>query len=194
MIEEDLSRVEESAIKSIYRLGIGFERCEDKSGKSAPKFIPSSTFHNDEATINSTKAHYPSNSKPSFNPKREVRKETPKPRDEAFVCMFCGRAGHLDEFCFRRRRIERRCFDYARNTYRDEFSDFPFRCFPCALLHTSSHALSRLSHGPNHRSYDFCSRENSFVARRFGYGPRPYCGDCFPRRPSFSAGGVSHSP
>jgi hypothetical protein len=59
MIEEDLSRVEESATKSTY------------------------------------------NPKPSFNPKREGRKETPKPRDEAFVCMFCGRAGHLDEFCFR---------------------------------------------------------------------------------------------
>jgi hypothetical protein len=30
MIEEDLSRVEESATKSTYRLGIGFERCEKK--------------------------------------------------------------------------------------------------------------------------------------------------------------------
>jgi ribosome-associated translation inhibitor RaiA len=43
MIEEDLSRVEESASKSTYRLGIGFERCEDKGEKSAPKFIPSSS-------------------------------------------------------------------------------------------------------------------------------------------------------
>jgi uncharacterized protein YjeT (DUF2065 family) len=38
--------------------------------------------------------------------------------------MFCGCVGHLDEFCFRHNRIERRCFDYARNSYRDEFSDF----------------------------------------------------------------------
>jgi hypothetical protein len=30
MIEEDLSRVEESATKSTYRLSVGFERCEDK--------------------------------------------------------------------------------------------------------------------------------------------------------------------
>jgi hypothetical protein len=37
MIEEDLSWVEESATKSTYRLGIGFERCEDKGEKSAPK-------------------------------------------------------------------------------------------------------------------------------------------------------------
>jgi hypothetical protein len=101
MIEEDLSRVEESATKSTYRLGVGFERCEDKGEKSAPKFVPSSSYHKEEEALKPTKAHYPSNPKPSFNPKREARKETPKPREEAFVCMFCGRAGHLDEFCFR---------------------------------------------------------------------------------------------
>jgi hypothetical protein len=101
MIEENLSRVEESATKSTYRLEVGFKRCEDKGEKSTLKFIPSSTYHKEEATIKSTKAHYPSNPKPSFNPKREARKETPKPREEVFVCMFCGRAGHLDEFCFR---------------------------------------------------------------------------------------------
>jgi hypothetical protein len=101
MIEEDLSRVEKSATKSTYRLGVEFERCEDKGEKSALKFIPSSTYHKEEATTKSTKANYPSNPKPSFNLKREARKGTPKPREEAFVCMFCGRAGHLDEFCFR---------------------------------------------------------------------------------------------
>jgi hypothetical protein len=100
MIEEDLSRVEESATKSTYRLGVGFERCEDKGEKSAPKFIPSSTYHKEEATIKPTKTHYPSNSKPSFNPKRQARKETSKPREKAFVCMFCGCADRLDEFCF----------------------------------------------------------------------------------------------
>jgi hypothetical protein len=77
MIEEDLSRVEESAIKSTYRLDVGFARCEDMGEKSAPKFIPSSIYHKEEATIKSTKSHYPSNPKPSFNPKREARKETP---------------------------------------------------------------------------------------------------------------------
>jgi hypothetical protein len=95
-----LSRVEVSATKSTYRLDVGFERCEDKCEKSAPKFIPSSTYHKEEGTIKSTKSHYPSNHKPSLNPKRGVKKETPKPRDEAFIYMFCGRAGHLDEFCF----------------------------------------------------------------------------------------------
>jgi hypothetical protein len=77
MDEDDLSRVEESTTKSTYKLGVGFERCEDKGEKSAPKFIPTSTYHQEEKTIKSIKAHYPSNTMPSFNHKREVRKETP---------------------------------------------------------------------------------------------------------------------
>jgi hypothetical protein len=101
MIEKDLSRVEKSVIKSTYKLGVGFERCEDKGEKSDSKFILSSTYHKEEEALKPIKAHYPSNPKSSFNPKREARKKTPKPRVEAFVCMFCGRAGHLDEFCFR---------------------------------------------------------------------------------------------
>jgi hypothetical protein len=124
MIEEDLSRVEESATKYTYKLSVEFKMCEDKGEKSAPKFILSSSYHKEEATIKSTKSHYPSNSKSSFNPKREAAKETPKPRDEAFICMFCSRAGHLDKFCFRRKRIERRRVEYARGSYHDEFIDF----------------------------------------------------------------------
>jgi hypothetical protein len=157
MIEDDLSQVEESATKSTYKLGIDFERCEDKGEKNAPKFIPNSTYHQEEKTIKSTKSHYPSNPKPSFNPKKEVRKETPKSREEGLVCMFCGRASHLDEFCFRHKRIERRCLDYARNSYCDEFSDFLSRSFSRSSPHTSSCALSRVSHGPNHCSYGFDS-------------------------------------
>jgi hypothetical protein len=129
MIEVDLSQVEKSATKSPYRLDVGFERCEDKDEKSASKFIPSSTYYKEEATIKFTKSHYSSNPKPSFNPKREVRKKTPKPREETFVCMFCGRAGHLDEFCFRRKRIERRRVEYARDSYYDEFIDFSSRSY-----------------------------------------------------------------
>jgi hypothetical protein len=114
-----------------------------------------------------------------------VRKEFPKPREKAFVCLFCGRAGNLDEFCFRRKRIEKRRFDYARNSYRDEFSDFPPRHYSHASPRTSSRALSHFSHGTNHRSYNFGSRENNFMPRRFGYDPRPHSGDRFPRRPGF---------
>jgi hypothetical protein len=181
MIEDDLSRGEESATKSTYKLGVDFERCEDKGVKSSPKFVPSSNYHKEEEAIKSTKTHYPCNPKSSFIPKREVRKEIPKPRAEAFVCMFCGRAGHLDEFCFRHKRIEKKRFDYARNSYRDEFIDFP--------PHSYSRALSHFFHGPNHRSYGFGSLENNFMTRRFGYSPRPHRGDRFPCRPGFPAGG-----
>jgi predicted nuclease with TOPRIM domain len=101
MMEEDLSRVEQSVTKSTYRLGVGFERCEKKDEKSDPKFIPSFSYHKEEEALKPTKVYYPSNSKPSFNPMRSVKRESPKPRDEAFICMFCGRASQLDEFCFR---------------------------------------------------------------------------------------------
>jgi hypothetical protein len=69
-------------------LGVGVERCEDKGEKSALKFVPNSNYHNEEETSKSTKAHYPSNTKPSFNPKREVRKKTPSlERKLLFACF-----------------------------------------------------------------------------------------------------------
>jgi hypothetical protein len=68
--------------------------------KGAPKFIPSCSYHKKEEALKPTKIYYPSNPKPSFNPKRCVKREFPKLREEAFIYMFCGRAGHLDEFCF----------------------------------------------------------------------------------------------
>jgi hypothetical protein len=149
MIEDDLNRVEESATKFTYKLGVGFDRCEEKGEKSAPKFVSSSNYHKEEETLKSTKTHYPFNPKPSFKPKREVRKETPKSREEAIICLFCGHVGHLDEFYFHRKRIEKWCLDYAKNSYRDEFIDFP--------PHTSSRASPLFFHGPNHRSYGFGS-------------------------------------
>jgi hypothetical protein len=105
------------------------------------------------------------------------------------VCMFCGRADHLDEFCFRHKRIEKRRFEYARNSYCDEFLDFTTRSYSRASSHTSSHALPQFSHGPNHRSRGFGSRENRSVPRRFGYDPRPHHGVRFPRRSGFPTRG-----
>jgi hypothetical protein len=170
---------------------------EDKGGKSAPKFIPSSTYHKEEATIKTTKAHYSSNPKPSFNPKRGVKRESPKPRKEAFICMFCGRAGHLDEFFFWRKRIEKRRFEYARNSYHDELFDLPPhsysrvppRSYSRASPRTFLRAFSQFFYGPNHLSYGFGSRENRLEPRRFGYDPHPHHGDRFPRRPGFPAEG-----
>jgi hypothetical protein len=87
MIEDDLNHVEESATKSTYKLGVGFERCEEKGEKSAPKFVHSS-YHKEEETLKSTKTHYTSNPKPSFNPKREVRKETPSQERKILFAYF----------------------------------------------------------------------------------------------------------
>jgi hypothetical protein len=91
--------------------------------------------------------------------------------------MFCGSAGHLDEFYFRWKRIERGRVEYARDSYRDEFIDFlprsyshvpprtyshassrtfsraSPRTFSRALSRTSSSASPQFAHGPNHRSY-----------------------------------------
>jgi hypothetical protein len=106
--------------------------------------------------------------------------------------MFCGCAGHLDEFCFRHKRIEKRHLDYTRNSYHGEFIDFLPRSYSHTLPRTSSHALPRFSHEPNHLSYDLSSQENNFVPRRIGYGTCPHRGDRFLRRLSFPAGG-SHT-
>jgi hypothetical protein len=82
--------------------------------------------------------------------------------------MCCDRVGHLDKFCFWRKRMEKRRVDYARNSYHDEFIDFP--------PHFSSHAPSHFSYRPNHRSYGFGSRESDLMARRFGVDPRSHRG------------------
>jgi hypothetical protein len=100
MIEDDLSRVKESTTKSTYKLRIVFERCEKRDENGATKFISSSSYHREEEALKPTKTHYPTNLRSFFNPKRGVKRESPKSREEAFVCMFCGRAGHLEEFCF----------------------------------------------------------------------------------------------
>jgi hypothetical protein len=84
MIEDDLNHVEESATKSIYKLGVAFERYEDKGEKSAPKFIPSSNYHKEEETLKSIKTHYPSNPKPSFNPQERGKERNPQTEKESF--------------------------------------------------------------------------------------------------------------
>jgi hypothetical protein len=99
----------------------------------------------------------------------------------------CGHADHLDEFCFRRKRIEKRRFEDARNSYM--MSSFIFHLILILVLRLT---LLHISLGPNYHSYGFGSRERRFEPRRFGYGPRHHHGDRFPRRSDFSAGG-SHT-
>jgi hypothetical protein len=45
-------------------LGIGFERCENKGEKSAPKFVPSSNYHKEEKALKPIKTHYDNLYKP----------------------------------------------------------------------------------------------------------------------------------
>jgi hypothetical protein len=191
MIEEDLSRVDESATKSIYKLGVGFERCEKKGEKSAPTFVPSSNYHKEEESLKPTKTHYPSNPKPSFNPKREVKRESSKSREEAFICMFCGHVSHLDEFYFRCKRIEKMHFDYARNSYRDEFSDF-FLALSLALCLTLLLVLCLISLMDLTVAHMVLVHERTTLCLCFGYGLCPHRGDRFSRRSDFPAGG-SHT-
>jgi hypothetical protein len=191
MIEEDLSQVDECVTRSIHKLGLGYERCEDK-GEISIKFVSNSTYNDEEEILKVKQIPYPPNPKSSFNPKR-AQKQTINSSisnlDGVYTYMFCGRAGHLVKFCFRHKRTEKRRVDYARNSYHDEFFDFPPHSYSHALPHTSSHALSCFSHGPNHHSYGFGSRENRFEPRLFDYGSRPHRGDRFPHRPIFSTGG-----
>jgi hypothetical protein len=151
MIEDDLNWVEESATKFTYKLGVGFERYKKNGEKSAPKFVPSSKYHKEEEALKPTKTYYPSNLKPPFNPKRDVKKETPsRERKLSFAC-FVAMLVTWTSFASDARELTRDTlsFEYARNSYRDEFFDF--------LPHSYSHALSRFSHGPNHHSYGFGS-------------------------------------
>jgi hypothetical protein len=133
-------------------LGVGFERCEDKGEKSAPKFIPSSTYHKEEATIKPTKAHYPSNPKPSFNPKREVRKEPPNQERKLSCACFVAAPVTWMSFASGARGLRGGALIMPKTHIM-----MSFLIFHLALPHTSSHALPQFSQGPNHHSYGFDS-------------------------------------
>ncbi len=102
LIEEDLSRIDECVTRSIHKLGLSFERCEDK-GEISTKFVPISTYNDEEEILKVKQIPYPPNPKSSFNPKR-AQKQTTNPSmlnlDGVYTFMFCGCVGHLVEFCF----------------------------------------------------------------------------------------------
>jgi hypothetical protein len=151
---------------------------------------------------------HPIQSHPSIQREKQGKKLPSRERKLLCACfvavLVTWRAGHLDEFCFRWKRIERRRIEYARDSYRDEFIDFPphsysrvlprfyshalSRTFSHALPHTSSCALPQFTHGTDHLSYCFGLRENRSVSRCFGYGPCPHRGDRFSCRPGFPTG------
>jgi hypothetical protein len=51
--------------------------------------------------------------KPSGEKPSEQHKPKPKPKLVKFQCVYCGRDGHKDEFCFNRKRGERMAKEWA---------------------------------------------------------------------------------
>jgi hypothetical protein len=49
----------------------------------------------------------PSEEKPNVEKPYPKENPKPKPKRKPFHCEHCGRDGHLNEFCFRRKREER---------------------------------------------------------------------------------------
>jgi hypothetical protein len=85
MIEEDLSWVEESATKSTYRLGVGFERCEKKSEKSAPcLFLAPLTIKKRKHSNQPKLITHPIQSHPSTQ--REKQGKKPPIRERKLLC------------------------------------------------------------------------------------------------------------
>jgi hypothetical protein len=175
-------------------LGVGFERDEKKGEKSAPKFIPSSNYHKEEEALKPTKTHYTSNPKSSFKPKRDVKKETPSRERKLLYAYFVAVLVTWMSFASGARGLRGGTLSMPKIHIVMSFLIFCLALSLSTLPHTSSHALSRFFHGPNHRSYGFGSRENSLVPRHFGYGPHPHRGDRFLRMPSFPVDGSHTHP
>jgi hypothetical protein len=88
MIEEDLSRVEKSATKSTYRLGVGFERCEKKGEKSAPKFfLAPATIKKSKHSNQPKPITHPIQSHPSTQREKQEKKPLSRERKLLFVCF-----------------------------------------------------------------------------------------------------------
>jgi hypothetical protein len=77
IIKEDLSRVEESATKSTYRLSVGFERYEKKDEKSAPKFVPSTSYHKRRGSTQTNQNPLSIQSKAILQPKERSKERNP---------------------------------------------------------------------------------------------------------------------
>jgi hypothetical protein len=63
------------------------------------------------------KSEKASEEKPVEKPSGEKPSEQPKPKSKPklvrFCCGYCGRDGHKDEFCFKRKREERMAKEWA---------------------------------------------------------------------------------
>jgi hypothetical protein len=83
-IDDDLNRVEESAAKSTYKLGVGFQICEHKGEKSAFKFLPSSNYHEGGGDTQIHQNSLPIQSKVIFQPQEGGKKRNPQAKRGSF--------------------------------------------------------------------------------------------------------------
>jgi hypothetical protein len=75
MIDEDLSRDEESATKFTYRLGVSFERCENKGGRVLPSLFPAPPTTKRKQQSNPSKlTTHPIQSHPSTQREKQGKK------------------------------------------------------------------------------------------------------------------------
>jgi hypothetical protein len=178
------------ADKTGLALGLGFERVA-YNGESKTVFTTPTTLDAEKFKINTTPQPIkkpipqPTKKKPAPQPKRapqpKMREPVREPRvtdnrvpERRYHCTYCQREGHLVGFCFRRRRDERREWDWStRDMYRpsigvhESFPRFHSRV-PSAFQSFPKGVAQR---GFYHDSYGFGSRVRGFESQRFN-GPR----------------------
>jgi hypothetical protein len=161
MIEEDLSRVKESAIKSTYKLILALRGVRTRVKRVLPclSLAPPTTKRKKQSnppkpTIHPIQSH-PSTTKMSF---------------ASGVRGLRGGALSILET----------------HIMSSLIFHLVLTLVPCLTLLLMLCLISLMD---SHCSNGFGSRENHFVPRRFGYGPRPHHGGHTPRRPGFPARG-----
>jgi hypothetical protein len=100
---------------STYKKGLGYERCEDK-GETSTKFVPSSTYKDEEETLKAKQIPYPPNPKPYFNPKRAQVKPSFSNLDGVYFACFVVVRGTWTSFAFGAREWRRDMWTNARNS------------------------------------------------------------------------------
>jgi hypothetical protein len=87
MIEEDLSRVEESATKSTYKLGVVFESCEERVRRVLPNSFASPPTTKRKQQSNPPKhTTHPTQSHPSTQREKQGKKPS-RERKLSFACF-----------------------------------------------------------------------------------------------------------
>jgi hypothetical protein len=146
MIEDDLSQVKESATKSTYRLGVGFERCVDKGEKCAPKFIPALPSTKRKQKSNPPKlTTHPTQSHPSTQREKQGKKLLSRERKFLFACFMAVLVTWLS-FTSSVRDLRGGALSMLETQIVMSFFDFPPRSYSRASPHTSSCTFSQFSY------------------------------------------------